>query len=430
MLKKYSNRISIIDFMLLNISAEEAISRINILNPGVIVLHSSTPSFKSDICFIRKIKLLLPHVKVILFGLHTTSCPEDILSSDIEYVVRAEPEVTVSSLVAAFVSDSKSLDGVLGISYWRNGRVFHNPGRGYIDDLDSLPFPAWEYLDVKKYVLPYDNNPFLIINVSRGCPFHCIFCTSHVYYGNRWRCRSPENVVLEIEEIVAKYGINNFLFLSDTFNFSKDFIFSLCGLIIRRELNIKWMCNSRVDILEKESLKIMKEAGCWLISLGIESASESILEHVNKGITARQSKDAISAIRKAGIKTLCYFVFGLPGENVVTIQKTIDFIKNCGCDYGHFYSATPFPGTEFYRLAKDAGWLLSEDWSRYSHGSSDVISYPQLSADAIRSSVTKAYRSFYLRPQVFWRELLSIKSPEQLISFLRIALDLFKISAG
>lgn len=427
-LKESADKISIIDFMLLNIPQEEAVSRIISFIPSVIILHNSTPTVKSDIAFVGKLKRALPKVKFIFFGLHATSRPEDILSKDIEYVIRGEPEMAVRDLMEAIRSNDLNIENIKGISYWRDGRIFHNSDREYIRDLDCLPFPEWDYLDVRKYVLPYNNKPFLIINISRGCPFHCIFCTSQVYYGNKWRGRSPENIVSEIEGIIAKYGVNNFLFLADTFNFSKDFVSGLCDLIIRRKLNIKWMCNSRVDMLEKKSLKMMREAGCWLISMGIESGSDLILRNAEKGITTRQAKEAIAAVRKAGIKTLCYFVFGLPGENSATINKTMDFIKECDFNYGYFYSATPFPGTEFYNRAKSAGWLVSDDWNRYSHGSSDVISYPDLPSEAVRLAVARAYRNFYLRPKIFWRELLSVRSPGQFAGFCKIVIDLLEYS--
>lgn len=427
-IREYADDISIVDFMISDFSEKEALEKIIGFNPSVIILQSSTPALKNDLLFCHSLKRAMPETVIVFFGLHASVRPDDILSEEIEFAVRSEPEKTLSELIRSLKDNAKGFEDIKGLSYWKNGRTFHNPDREYVEDLDSFPFPARDLLQNDKYIMPYNQEPFAIINVSRGCPYRCIFCTSGFYYGRSWRCRSPENIVSEIEDVLAKYKINNFLFLSDTFNFDREFVFKLCRLIIDKRFGIKWVCNSRVDKLDEELALQMRKAGCWLVSLGIESASGLILEKIKKNITVYQSQKAVDVAKRAGIKTLCYFVFGLPGENADTMKETIKFIKNTAMDFVYIYSATPFPGTEFYNQARDNKWLVSKNWNRYLHGLSDVISYPSLTNIQIREAVTKAYYSFYLRPRVFWETLISIRSPKQFIVFIKIGFGILKLS--
>ena len=174
------------------------------------------------------------------------------------------------------------------------------------------------------------------------------------------------------------------------------------------------MCNSRVDNFSFKSAKAMKQAGCWLIAFGTESGSDVVLQRAKKGTVARQGKEAIKICKEVGIKSLCYFMFGLPGETKQTIKETIHFVMDAEPDYAHFYTATPFPGTEFYEQAKENKWLTSFDWRRYFHGLSDVVSYDNLSAEEISKKTQMAYRRFYFRPKMIIRQVNSAHSLREL----------------
>jgi len=427
-IRAYADNVLILDFMISHCSREDAFKKISEFSPSIIIIQSSTPTLKNDILFCRKLKSALPKSVIVFFGLHATARPQDILCEDIRFAVRAEPEITMKELVRAFEGGiTTGFENIKGLSYWQDGKVFHNPDRGYVLDLDSFPFPARELLQNKRYILPYNREPFTIITVSRGCPYQCAFCTSRLYYGALSRYRSPESVISEIKEVIEKCGIKNFVFLSDTFNFNKEFVFKLCGLIASEKLDIKWVSNSKVDSLDEKMAQEMKRSGCWLISLGIESGSNKVLKNINKDIAVAKSQKTIKIARESGIKTLCYFVFGLPGEDADTVRETIDFIKKGKFDYAHFYTATPFPGTDFYEQARKNKWLVSEDWDRYCHGSSDVISYPFLSNKEIQSAVTKAYRAFYLRPGVVWKEVSQAGSLKQLMGVIGIGAGMLKL---
>jgi len=427
-IRRHADNILILDFMILHSSEGDVFRKISDFDPTVIIMQSSTPTLKNDILFCRKLKRSLPESIIVFFGLHATVMPQDILCEDIKFAIRAEPEITMEELIRTFRDQRPGGFGnIKGLSYWQDGKIFHNPDREYAGDLNSFPFPARDLLQNKEYILPYNKESFTIITVSRGCPYQCGFCTSRLYYGPSCRYRSPESIISEIEEVTGKYRIKNFIFLSDTFNFDKEFVLKLCSLIINKKLDIKWACNSKVDRLDEKLAQEMKKSGCWLISLGVESGSNTVLKNINKNVTIEQSQKAIKIAKEAGIKTLCYFVFGLPGENVDTIRETIDFIKKGQFDYAHFYTATPFPGTDFYEQAKKNKWLVSEDWDRYYHGSSNVISYPFLSNREIQAAVTKAYRTFYLRPKIAWREMSSARSLRQFIGVMEIGARMLKL---
>ncbi|HIE33736.1 MAG TPA: radical SAM protein [Candidatus Altiarchaeales archaeon] len=216
--------------------------------------------------------------------------------------------------------------------------------------------------------------------------------------GKKFRKRSTDSVIREIE-YVKSLGIRNFFFFVETFTLDKKFVLELCKEIVKKNLNIKWVCNSRVDTVNQEMLDWMKKAGCWLISFGIESGDQKILDNVNKGITVEQSRKAIEMASRTGIATVGHFIFGLPGETKESIQKTLKLSRELPLNFAEFYIATPFPGCELFNDLgiKDYGDI---NWSEYEY-SHNVIS-EDLNLQDVRN---RAYREFYLRPGLVLKEL-------------------------
>jgi len=236
-----------------------------------------------------------------------------------------------------------------------------------------------------------------------------VFCTSRLYYGDKWRTRTAESVIEEIKEI-KKIGISNVFFNSDTFTLRKDFVMKLCKMLADEKLNIKWMCNSRVNTIDEEMARAMKENGCWLISLGIESGNQQILNRVKKGINLEQAKKTVHMLDKVGIETTAYFIFGLPGETKETMKDTIRFAKECSPTYARFFTAVPFPGTEFYDELLKNNKIKSFDWSRYDQASCDVYDMDSLSKEDILRAEKMAFLSFYIRPKYLARMLKDPKN--------------------
>jgi len=410
--------LKIIDSSIIARRFDDMILEILKYKPDFVIVQSTTPTLESDKEIARRVKEKLNGVKFAFFGMHATAIPEDVLEGGlVDFAIKKEPEYTVLELCKNLYS-SDAWEKISGIAYRRAGKIINNPDREPIQDLDSIPFPARDLIKNELYRLPTNGEIFTIIKISRGCPFRCTFCTAHSYYGKKLRYRSPENIIMEINEVVSKFNIRNFLFHSDTFNFRKEYVSKLCALIKSQNLKIKWMSNSRVDILSLKMAEEMKKAGCWLVSLGTESGSQMILDKTKKGITLDQSKQAVKILKEVDIKSLCYFIFGLPGESRETMKETIDFALKLNPDYTQFWAATPFPGTEFFNMAKKNNWIKTYDWKLYFNNSTmSVLSYPKLSSDEISHFLKLAYRKFYLRPS---RVISHLRSKENSFNLSRI----------
>lgn len=364
----------------------------------IVLINSITPLINSDIELAYFIKSINPRAKIIFFGIHVSVRPEDAIysGSPVDFVIIGEPELTILELTKT-ICEKEDYKMLNNIAFWDNDRITQTDIVANIKDLDCLLIPDRSLINNEFYVLPYNNEPFTIIETSRGCNQKCIYCTASVYRDGVIK-RSANSVLDEIEEVVEKYNIKNFMFLADTFTMNKNYVKEICHGIKQRGINIKWMANTRVDSIDEELLKIMKDAGCWLLSIGIESGSNEILKNALKKIDTGQVEKCIEVINRNGLKTIGYFMFGLPGEDKDTIEETISFSLKLKLDYAYFFVATPFPGTMFYKYAEDSGILKSKDWERYYHGESDVIEYSHLSSKDLQKAIAKAYRKFYFRP--------------------------------
>jgi radical SAM superfamily enzyme YgiQ (UPF0313 family) len=293
-----------------------------------------------------------------------------------------------------------------------HGEIHHNPDRPFVRDLDDLPFPAWDLIRTALYRMPFSGERFLLVGTGRGCPHACTFCADRTYYGNRLRLRSPASVADELERNGRDFGIRDFLFWSESFTLSRRFAISLAEEIIRRRLDVRWVCNSRVDHVDRELLALFRRAGCWMIGYGIESGVQRILDSVRKGATVEQARAAVEASHAAGLQVTGHCVLGFPGETRADIVQTIRFALDIDLDFAQFYCAVPFPGSQLYREARAAGWICSDDWSRFEQNFS-VLNTPQLSAEEIMELRRAAYRRFYLRPRLIARTLKQTHSLQQ-----------------
>lgn len=308
--------------------------------------------------------------KPVLFGgPHATALPEEMLASGfVDVVVRGEGEQTLLELCKLWARGQfDDLSGVQGISYVSDGQVEHNPDRPFIEDLDSIPFPARDLLRLDAYTVKYPGLAFgkPTVNVigSRGCPNRCIFCASCVIWRRKTRFRTPENIVKELETVMKDFGIKQFNFNDDTFTLRTDSVIRMCEMMIDKGLGIKWACSTRVTSAELEMFKKMKESGCTRIGLGIESANPTVLKNIRKGITVDKASQAVRRAQEAGLEVVTYFLVGNPGENRRSIKDTIDFILEHNLD--SFPGVVePLPGTELYHIAKERGWLRPFKWGQ------------------------------------------------------------------
>lgn len=392
------SEIELIDGEIEGLSQEGLSCKIALGNPGLIVLQSTTPTIEDDFCFAALLKERLKESRIIITGIHATVLPEEVLRQEtIDYAAIGEPEETVSDLAVYLLRNKGSLKEIQGLAYKDSGRIVINGRRQPKDNYDYPLLPDRTLLENNRYIMPLTGKPFALIKVSRGCDFSCAFCTSKAYYGPGWRARSPENIVAEIKDIKEKTGIDTFLFLADTFNGKKEFVRGLTSLIIAEDLNIKWVSNSRLDLIDEEMASLMQRSGCILVSLGIESYSQRLLKRSGKALQEDAIKRGIDILRKHGIKTYGYFIFGLEGESKAGILRTALRAAFSGLNFAQFYSLTPYPGTPYFQKYGNT------KWDGYYHGISDIVSYPGLNKFALKASRYIAGVIFYARPDRLWQ---------------------------
>jgi len=282
---------------------------------------------------------------------------------------------------------------------WRDGaEIVINPPRPFIADLDDLPLPRHDLLPLKAYRAPLVGGPYAFTVPSRGCPAGCRFCIKHVSYGASVRFRSPENVLAELEQLVS-LGVRKIHMYTDLFTVNREHVMGICEGILERQLPIKWTCNSRVDFVDPELLKVMRRAGCWMISWGIESGEPEMLKRMHKGITVEQVEQTLRWSREAGIMNWGYFIIGLPGETEASIRKTIAFAKHLPLDLVLFHIAAPHPGTPFFFEVVENGWFRpGTRWEEVDMDRSTVLDYPDLKAEDLERWAQRAFREWAFRP--------------------------------
>lgn len=366
--------------------------------PDLIIMSTATPSIQYDLETLSLIRKTAPACRTAAIGVHVSVLPDETLSqcADLDYIIRGEPEYTAKEL-AISLREGKDGAGVPGLSYRQGDRIVHEPDRPWIEELDSLPFPAWHLVDTSRYVLPFSRRPFLSIFSARGCPFSCIFCADHTYYGKKLRKRSPARIVDEMAHDMATFGISDFLFWTESFTFSRELVMEMTGEIGRRKLNVRWYCNSRVDHVDRELLTAMKKSGCRMISFGIESFNPEVLKNIKKGTTPEQAEEAVRLSHQCGLEVIAHCIFGLPGETEESMRDTVRRICRLPVDYAQFYAAVPFPGTEFYRSVSDRIKDTDRQWKNFEQDKY-ILNTGELTSDVVNRARNEAYRAFFFRP--------------------------------
>ena len=378
--------------------------RIAQTDADVVGMTSTTLTYKSALENARIAKEELPECTTVLGGCHATFWDENALNEcpSLDIVVRREGEVTFVELLGKLSSKS-SLNGVLGITYRKkDGRIVRNEDRPFIENLDDLPFPAHHLLPLKAFHVV--GKTIFPLTTSRGCVYWCDFCTAVRMFGKRYRMRSPKNVVDEIEQIHNKYGQSQFTFYDDAFTVDPKRVVQICDEIQRRKLAIQWDCETRVDMVSRELLQKMRDAGCMATWFGVESGSPSVLEKMHKKIRLDQTRLAFRAARDVGLMTVASVVLGFPGETEQTAWETINFVKELDPDDIGFYIATPYPGTPMYEQVKANGWLKITDFNKYDTAT-PTFETPYLSGEKLKEIRYKAHQQFYLRPSYVFRML-------------------------
>jgi anaerobic magnesium-protoporphyrin IX monomethyl ester cyclase len=367
----------------------------------------------------------------VLEGQHPSARPEDCLANpNVDFVVIGEPENAIFELVDALGKEKRNLKKIKGIGFVKNGVPVITSPQPLLEDLDSLPFPARHLLPMEEYNAAVKENPlrgeiskpWTIMITSRGCPYDCVFCTHHIVWGRKWRGRSPENVVNELEQVIKTYHVKQIDFLDDNMTLDRKRMKNICDLIVKRGLRIEWFTPNgvRADTLDEKLLKKMKRSGCKKIRVAPESGVQRVVDQViKKNLDLRSVERAVVLCKKVGIKVGCFFVIGLIGETKEEIEETIKFaykLRQLGADSFIFSIATPVYGTRLYEQAKRGGFLRDCFSDEALAAAEPLIETPEFTADELRELCARAN----LVNPTFTRDkiLRAIRNPRKTIKVL------------
>ncbi len=372
------------------------------LRPDIIGISAMMTMARDALELARMAKAILPASKVIMGGPHATVLPERVLDAEaVDAVCIGEGEDSFCDMV-----QKGGFEGVPGFCYSEEREVICNPERAFIPDLDKIPFPAFDLIDMEKYF----QNWFQLDTVgpglrgtsvlaTRGCPFRCSYCqpTLDRIFGKALRKRSPLHVCEELTWLVERYKLNAFLFADDTFIADRAWVMDFCEEVLRRGLRLLWGCNIRADLVDEDLLGRMRDAGLRKVYVGIEAYSDRIREEIyNKRISREKIEAAVRGSRKLGLGIQGYFMLGAPGETRDEVLQTLRWARGLELDDATFNLTTPLPGTYLYERYESEVALEPEDmdyYRRYAFRERAGMSSAQLNRIRLR-----AYLGFYLRP--------------------------------
>lgn len=353
-LKKNNYSISFIDLAVEIFDIHELYEKIQYVNPKIVGISTYGESWNSQLLISKKIKELIPSVKIVAGGHGATFSYEDLLNTQvIDYVIAGEGENGFNRLADYIIKGESDLDSIPGLIYKKGeGFIINNNNR--MLDLDELPFPDRDILDLETYSYPYT------ISTARGCPGRCIFCSSHAFWGNKVTMRSPESIIEEIKHLYFKYSMKSFFIVDDTFTLLPKRTMEFCNKLLEfseaEGINFKWGCESRADVVSDELLQLMKKVGCNMIQFGMESGNNEVLKKINKNVRYEQIENAVKIAYKYGISTNVSIIIGHHVDTRKTVEETLEKAKFLKENYKAnviFSINTPYPGTELRKILDD-----------------------------------------------------------------------------
>lgn len=437
-LKSFNNyEVEILDSNIKRLSFREIRTEIEKSRPDIIGISAIT-HFWIDVLEIAKIsKELFPNIKVIVGGPHAIIFPVTTVKNKfIDYAFRGEGEIGFKKLVDAIFEnlpeeEISRIPGVASKLHVAQKKSDEDIELQVIENLNAIPFPDRNLLDISKYSSILDKKgTFTTLMTSRGCPFTCIFCNR---LGKKFRAVSAENVIKEMKECLA-LGIRKLFIHDDTFTVDKNRVKQICQSIIEEGLKIEWEARSRVDCIDYELLKLMKQAGLSRMGFGGESGNVEVLANLRKGIKLKQVKEAFKWCKELKITTLADFMIGSPGENLKEIDDTLRFIKQIKPDYIQFCITCPYPATPLYKKLLEEGKIANDVWLEFAQNPTVNFTPPIASEyfnrQELETLVTQAYRKVYFSLPLIIRDIKKIKSPEMFFARVKSAISLLRSLYG
>lgn len=417
-------QIEIIDMLPRGLSIEEVVKKTLDYEPDVVGISAMSYEALELHEIAAGIKQKRPRLPVISGGPHCTTAPRKVLAdSNIDYAVRGEGEQTLLDLIPRIMAGESEPEDICGIGFQKNGEPHLTPTSEEIVDMDSLPLPAFDLIDLSDYWdLPrfgttYVRREYATLATSRACPFQCTFC--HRIFGSRYRSQSPQIVLRDLQTLASEFGVREIQFVDDCFNLKSERVAAICDGIVKQGLDLA-ICfpnGIRGDIMDEDTLKKLKAAGTYRITYAVETASERIQKFVKKNVKLGKLKKVIEMTDALGIMVDGFFMVGFPGETREEVQTTLDYALDSKLHSLNFWFVTPFPGTELYDQAKDMGYEVTEDAINL-HYFDPMTDLSEVPAEELRRLVQKTFIRFYLNPWRWWRIFKLLPNKKQLPALL------------
>ncbi len=416
-LRNHGFNVQIIDANAENISPIELAHKVNEFQPvlAFVIVYGSNPSASTpNMTIAGKICAALKEhtsTKVAIGGLHPSALPKRTLEEEkVDFVVEGEGPFTLLHLIPQLKSARPDMSHVPGLWYKEDGFTRNNSRTALIEDLDQvLPVAAWDLLPMQKYRAHnwhcFDNieqrMPYGAIYTSLGCPYSCSFCCINVPFGKPGiRYRSPQLVIEEIGILVEKFGIKNLKIVDELFILDERHYMAIVDLIIQKGYDLNIWAYARLDSIDYGNLARMKQAGINWLGLGIESASDLVRKGVNKRMHKDNIKEIVQSIQDYGIRVGGNYIFGLPDDNLQTMQETLDLAMEINSEWANFYCAMAYPGSRLYETALQQGWELPKEWHGFSQYAYETLPLPTkyLDAKEVLKFRDNAFRAYFIRP--------------------------------
>lgn len=422
---------TILDCLKENFSFSDFEQEIKNLKPQIVGFQVFSYDFESVVKSIDLVKRVSPATLIVVGGPHVSAVGkfvlEEIEGTDFAFV--GEGEVGFPMLAARLLrGEEVPFENIPGLIWREDGHIYGNP-RVVIDDLDSLGLPAWDLMPPDSYPDSpqggfYKKFPIAPISTTRGCPYLCTFCGSGVNMGRKLRARNIKSVLGEMKTLYDCFGVREFHIIDDMFNFQKERVREFCQGIKEREWDISYTFPNglRLNQLDREMLLLMKDTGAYAFTVGIESGSQRILDSMRKSLSLALIEEKVNLIRSVGLEPSGFFIIGYPGETIEDIKATISFAKRLKLKRAHFSNFLPLPGTEATEKLVADGEINQTDWNTLFY--SKVAYTPQgITKKQLKQLQRKAFIEFHLRPHIFLKILLEIKSFNHLKTILKRAID-------
>jgi len=357
-LEKAGFEVQLLDNYLMKKPISEVKQLVSDLNPQVVGITCGSATYSRCVETTKAVKETLPNCKVVVGGWHASYVPDSLLNNpEIDYVVMGEGERAMTQLATCITSGSeRAAMTIPGVACRRRGKNVKNPPK-FIENMDEIPYPARHLLPLNLYdrTVEYLNvKPADVMSISRGCVFNCGFCETKKLWGNICRAFSPQRVIGEIQDLQSKYGTKGIYFINDNFTLRKKESIELCNLMIKDKLDLEWVCDTRVDLVDQELLEVMNKAGCKTIWFGVESGSQRVLQRIGRNTTLEQIETAFKLCRKNGIQTACSFMLGTPDETLKDMEASLKFAKKLNPDWCLFNIFIANPDSRLYQEVLDS----------------------------------------------------------------------------